>query len=146
MKAYIAFPIIGIIISVAFIMMATPMYDSLNFDAAFLNDMYNSYTNTAVTIVCTAWIVAAIYYYVINSVRFSRWYHWLLMLIAAVIIAPGISFYSPYAEFSEEGKDYMQQLTTLNFVNVGVTIVMFIVASFSIRWWSTNCRHTPIPE
>ena len=25
-------------------------------------------------------------------------------------------------------------------------IVLFVIASFAMRWWSSNCRHTPIPE
>lgn len=146
MKRYIAFPIIGIAITLAYILSATSMYDSLQFDAAFLNEMYNKYLNIAITTSIICWVVAFIYYYVINSVRFSRWYHWLLMLILTVILAPGITFYYPFAEFNADGKDYMQQLITLNFINIGITILLFIVASFSIRWWSSNCRHTPIPE
>ena len=146
MKRYILFPIIGVLLTLAYIFTATSIYDALPFEPDFLNEMYYKYINIAVSTALTCWIVAAIYYYVINSVRFSRWYHWLLMLLVAVIVAPSISFYYPYAEFSEEGKDYVRQLLTFNLINVCITIVLFIVASFSIRWWSTNCRHTPLPE
>jgi len=24
--------------------------------------------------------------------------------------------------------------------------VLYIIASYSMRWWSSNCRHTPLPQ
>ena len=27
-----------------------------------------------------------------------------------------------------------------------VAAVTFVIASYSMRWWSSNCRHTPIPQ
>lgn len=140
---------VGIIITVAYMLFPTEMYESTNlFDAAFMDEMYNAqmYSTIASSTAITVWVMAIIYYYVINSVRFSRWYHWLIMMVAAVLIAPSISFYFPYSEFTEAGKDYMRQLIQFNILNVVLAILLFIIVSFSVRWWSSNCRHTPIPE
>lgn len=44
--------------------------------------MYNEnlYLVVAVITAAVAWGGAALFYYVVNSVSFSRWYHWLLTL------------------------------------------------------------------
>ncbi|GHT21177.1 hypothetical protein AGMMS4957_09580 [Bacteroidia bacterium] len=110
--------------------------------------MYNSnmYFVIAVLTVLITWVVAGIYYYVINSVRFSRWYHWLIMLAAVTFCAPTVTYVYPNAEFTSQSYDYAVELMNFAVVNLAVTIVMFIIASFSIRWWSSQCRHTPIPQ
>lgn len=139
---------LGIVITVLYVIFSTEIYEAMNLDPAFMDEMYNAhlYSTIASTIAITVWIVAAVYYYLINSVRFSRWYHWLIMLLLAILLAPSISIYFPFSEFSEEGKDYLMQLIQFNLINIGITILLFIIVSFSVRWWSTNCRHTPIPE
>lgn len=139
---------LGIIITALYMIFPTEIYESMNLDPSFMDEMYNAhlYSTIATSIAITVWIVALVYYYAINSVRFSRWFHWLIMLLFTILIAPSISFYFPFSEFSEEGKDYLMQLLQFNIINVGITILLFIIVSFSIRWWSTNCRHTPIPE
>jgi hypothetical protein len=104
------------------------------------------YLVVAIITVAVAWGFAAIYYYLINSVRFSRWYHWLLALAATVFCAPTVTFIYPNSDFSETGFDFSDQLVNFSIVNLAVTAVLFVIASYSIRWWSSNCRHTPIPE
>jgi hypothetical protein len=48
--------------------------------------------------------------------------------------------------FTAEGYDFTGQLGSFCVIDLAVEAVLFIVASFAMRWWSTNCRHTPIPE
>ena len=48
--------------------------------------------------------------------------------------------------FNDLGKSYPTESLIFEFVNILWTALLFIVASFSIRWWSSNCRHTPIPQ
>ena len=138
----------GAVLTVLFMIFAAPLYESLYYEREFSNEMYNQNLYFTVAVVCTltAWGLAGIYYYVINSVSFSRWYHWLIVLIAAVIIAPTVNFIYPNNVFSYDGLDFSAQLFSFFFVNVVVEAVLFTIVSFSIRWWSSNCRHTPIPE
>ena len=89
------------------------------------------------------WIMAVVYYYVINSVRFDRWPHWLIMLVVSMAVAPGVCFgYNEYV-FAENGLSYLSESMQMVFVNVLMAAVWYVVASFSIRWWSSNCRHSP---
>lgn len=138
----------GAVITLLFIIFATPLFETLFYEREFSNEMYsdNLYFNVALVTALTAWVFAGIYYYVINSVSFSRWYHWLIVLIAAMIVAPVINYTYPSGVFSAEGLDFSAQLFSFCLVDAAVTAVLFAIASFSIRWWSSNCRHTPIPE
>ena len=90
--------------------------------------------------------MAAIYYYVVNSVSFSRWFHWLIVLGVASVAAPVTSFVICNNAFTAEGYDFSAQLGGFCVVDLAVEAVLFVVASFAMRWWSSNCRHTPIPE
>ena len=116
--------ITGAILTLLFIIFSTPLFESLFYSREFSNEMYaaNLYLVVAIVTAVVAWGLSGIYYYVINSVSFSRWYHWLIMLCVAVVIVPLITYVS------------------------AVEAVLFIIASYSMRWWSSNCRHTPIPE
>ena len=38
---------------------------------------------------------------------------------------------------------YLSESIQMVFVNVLMAAVWYVVASFSIRWWSSNCRHSP---
>ena len=110
--------------------------------------MYNGglYFIVSVVTVVMAWVLAGIYYYVVNSVSFSRWYHWLVVLGVASVLTPVVNYIVCNNSLSAEGYDFSAQLFSFALVNLAVEAVLFTVVSFSIRWWSSNCRHTPIPE
>ena len=90
------------------------------------------------------WGIAALYYYVINSVKFDRWYHWMSMLGVASVLTPVVCFV--VVGNLLEGMDYPTASVTFAVYNVIVSALLFTIASFSMRWWSSNCRHTPIPQ
>ncbi|MFZ1236094.1 MAG: hypothetical protein WAR39_03690 [Prevotella sp.] len=140
--------ITGAVLTLLFIIFSTPLFESLFYEREFSNEMYsaNLYLIVAIVTVLVAWSFAGIYYYVINSVSFSRWYHWLMVLVTAMILGPVINYIYPNNIFSADGLDFSAQLFSFCMVDVIVEAVLFIIASFSIRWWSSNCRHTPIPE
>ena len=93
-----------------------------------------------------AWGGAVIYYYVINSVKFDRWYHWLITLAVVTVIAPVVCYaYNDYV-FADNNLLYIGESVYFEFVNMLFTALLFVIASFSVRWWSSNCRHTPIPQ
>ncbi len=140
--------IAGIVVTLLFLLFVTPLFESLFYEREFSNEMYsvNLYFVVSIVSVLVAWSFAGIFYYVINSVSFSRWYHWLIVQIAAMIAAPSVNYIYANNIFSADGLDFSAQLFSFSMVNLFVEGVLFIVVSFSIRWWSSNCRHTPIPE
>lgn len=138
----------GIILTILFMVFATDLFEMFYYEMQFSNEMYNNglYFVASLSTAIIAWLCAAIFYYGINSVSFSRWYHWLVMLVIAGIIVTAINV--PYLEsvFSDNGIDFSKELAAFAVVNIIIECIIYTIASFSMRWWSTNCRHTPIPE
>lgn len=138
----------GIILTILFMVFATDLFEMFYYEMQFSNEMYNNglYFVASLSTAIIAWFCAAIFYYGINSVSFSRWYHWLVMLVIAGIIVTAINV--PYLEsvFSDNGIDFSKELAVFAVVNIIIECIIYTIASFSMRWWSTNCRHTPIPE
>lgn len=140
--------IAGIILSLLYLIFGSSLYELLYYEREFSNEMYNEnlYMTVSIVTLVVAWGFAALFYYVINSVRFSRWFHWLIMLLAAGLTASVINYAYPSGVFNDLNYDFSAQLFAFCVVDFFLTVVLFIIASFSMRWWSSNCRHTPIPE
>lgn len=140
--------IAGIVLTLLFIIFPSQIFETGYYSNDFSNDMYDQglYIITAIITAAIAWSLALVYYYVINSVSFSRWYHWLIMLAVAAVLSPIVCYAYPNSVFDSLGYDYTAQLVSFSIVDCVITVILFIIASFSVRWWSSNCRHTPIPE
>ncbi len=124
------------------------LYESLFYSQGFNDQLYNRgmYGVLAGITAAVPWAAAGLYYYVINSVRFDRWWHWLAVLAATTVLTPVLCHAYVSATFAEAGVDYASQAVAFEWVNVLYGALLFVVASFSLRWWSSNCRHTPIPQ
>lgn len=148
MKTNTILLISGAVLTLLFIIFSAPIFEMLYYEREFSNEMYNENLYMVVALVTSvvAWALAAVFYYVINSVSFSRWYHWLIVLLVASVLAPVINYAYPNSIFSELDYDFSAQLYGFCLVDMMLEAVFFIIASFSMRWWSANCRHTPIPE
>ena len=146
MREKVIFLVAGIIITVLFFIFKITLYDALYYANGFSNDLGNmdEYTSVALITIAMAWGCAAIYYYVINSVKFDRWYHWLAMLGVTAVLTPVVDYFVTCSIL--DGKDYGAAIVSFEIHNIIFAAVLFIIASFSMRWWSSNCRHTPIPQ
>ena len=110
--------------------------------------------------VSTGWIVLIItvlsvvtFYYFINSPRFARWYHWILVLIINSIILFGISYTFVRTDLinGSISPDLEPLIQNSHIVFWGISNAilsgsLFVIFSFLLRWWSTNCSTTPIPQ
>ena len=146
MNNKLAYLITGAIVTVLFWIFRVELYEALYTVNGFSDQMYNTgaYGSVAVITIAMAWGIAAIYYYVINSVKFDRWYHWLAMLGVTAVLTPIVCYI--VVSHLLDGFDYGTAEFTFEVYNVLFTALTFVIASFSMRWWSSNCRHTPIPQ
>lgn len=146
MNNKLAFLVTGAIVSVLFWIFRVELYEALYTVNGFSDQMYNTgaYGTVAVITIAMAWGMAAIYYYVINSVKFDRWYHWLAMLGITSVLTPVVCYI--VVSHLLDGFDYGTAEFTFEVYNILFTAFTFVIASFSMRWWSSNCRHTPIPQ
>ncbi len=140
--------VIAVIVTLLVLVFPDQVFELGYYEREFSNEMYNEnlYLIVAVVSVLVAWIAAGAFYYLINSVSFSRWYHWLLVLGIASVLSAVVNYIYPSGIFSDLGYDFSGQLFSFCVFDLVVTAVLYVVASFGIRWWSSNCRHTPFPE
>ena len=148
MEKKVTYLVVGIAITVLYWIFKVEILEKLYFAQGFSDEMYNNSIYGIMTAISIgmAWGVAAIYYYVINSVRFARWWHWLSMLVIVTLITPIICYFVTTGIFNSAGKDFTHEAMAFELSNMIAVAALFVVASFSIRWWSSNCRHTPIPQ
>lgn len=135
----------GVLLTLVFMLWPASVFELVDNRSEFANEMYNEnfYLIVAIVTAGVAWGASALFYYVINSVSFSRWYHWLVTLLVAATVAPIVSYIYLSGVLST---DYGSNLLGFCVLNSVVTMALFVIASFAMRWWSSNCRHTPIPE
>lgn len=140
--------IAGIVVTALLLTIPAQIFELFYYDTEFSNEMYNShvYFTVALTVGASAWGLAAIFYYAINSVSFSRWYHWLIVLGASMAVSSVTSYIHITNVMEAMQIDFSIQAFHFAIIVAALTAVLFAVASFSIRWWSSNCRHTPFPE
>ena len=139
--------IAGLVVTALYVIFSMQIYELLYYESEFSQAMYeeNMYLVVALINSGIALATAAIYYYAINSVSFARWYQ-LIFLGIAVIFAFALDFIYPNSVFSEYDYEFTTQLLQFSLLNIIVEALLFIIVSYSIRWWSSNCRHTPIPQ
>lgn len=135
--------LIGIILTVLFLVFATPIYELMYYDAEFSNEMYNEnmYFVVALTTALIAWGIAIIYYWIIDYL--DRWYHWIAAFIISIACTPVVTFVYPDSTFSEMNMDFSTQLGNFAIINVVVGIILFLLASFSVKNLSSHCSATP---
>lgn len=143
---------IGIAITLVFFILSYSqsfnIFEQLYFNQGFNDQLYNlsMYPVLALIMIILTWGAAALYYYVINSVNFDRWYHWAGVLGITTLVSPIVCYLYIDSALKNAGLAYGGESVQFAMQLLLMSAVLFVVASFSMRWWSTNCRHTPIPQ
>ena len=126
-------------------------YELLAYFQNFSNDLFNQ--NLYLTIgLCMVFIpvgILALYYYAINSVRYSKWWHWLILVVILCAINFTIAYNTSYDEllylYQQQNKTlpYTTEFFSFSLINAVWTFVVSFVWSMIIKWGSKNCRRTP---
>lgn len=137
---------VGLAITVLFIVFSTKIYEALYYESEFSNEMYNQnmYFLCAYLTAIISWVMPFLYYCLID--RFDRWWHWLIVLIITLALSPVVVYVYPEAAFDEQKLDFSTQLGNFAIANHCVTLVLFLIASFSVKNLSTHCSETPWPS
>lgn len=121
------------------------------FREPFSVDMYreSQYTTIGITTVFVSLFFFFLFYYIINKPSFSRWYHWAIILILNYVICFLLGYAIPENFFNSffQGKSIITSNVYFGFalINGLAGIIFYTIFSFLFRWWSTNCKGTPIP-
>ncbi len=139
---------VGVAATILFYVLRVSAYECIYSVPGFSDQFYNAglYDMIPLITIAIPWAAAGIYYYAINSVRFDRWYHWLVVGLISTLLTPIVGYMVNSSVFNDLGVSYVAESLSFELANLIWAALMFIVASFSMRWWSTNCRHTPIPQ
>jgi len=80
--------------------------------------------------------------------RISRWYHWLIWsLILAFIVALVITFLARNeVEFSFANTITTDAYFMLFLISIVDSVVLTIIVSNLVRWFSTDLKSTPFPQ
>ena len=78
--------------------------------------------------------------------KFDRWYHWLAVMGVVVVLAPVICYIYNDTVFANNGLTYIGESIQFEMQTVLFAALLYVIASYSMRWWSSNCRHTPLPQ
>lgn len=125
------------------------------------------YTNPALFSRIALWtlsislVIGVLYYYIINSSRFHRWWSWLIMLFSNSLLC----FFFAYRWIIEDFKNNLigdcllyqrdeagtiieSYITDSSFwgfslANAIISLFLFFMLSMLLKWRSVNCRKSP---
>lgn len=106
-------------------------------------------------------LIAVLYYYVLDHPNFSRWWHWLIMLVVNAVINLFYGFWYVYDDFQaglipeslinemdEDGNILTYYITDgslwgFGFANALISIILFFVVSVCIKWGAKSTKYSP---
>jgi len=117
----------------------------------------NMFIGIGLTMLLLSLGVAVCYYYIVNHPRLNNWWGWLIFLCANGIVNFVVGWQwvlkDYYAgkmviESNTTGKVKDLPIDTSDILAFGVTnmidaIIAFVLISYIIKWWSTNCSRAP---
>lgn len=117
----------------------------------------NMFIGIGLTMLLVSLAIAVIFYYVINHPRLANWWGWLIFfgINALINFLTGWQWVLKdyYAGKMVEmdkvtGKMVDLSIDESDILAFGVSdmiigMLAFILISYSIKWWSTNCSHAP---
>lgn len=139
--------LLGVAITVVYVVFADPLYEALYFGSDdFADAMYdnNQYFVVALISCLCSWGVAAIYYLIIDSVSLDSFFGWFCGLIITWVIALCLTVYIPDQTFIEQDLyDYTPYLWNIGWINIGICLIIYCIASLSIKNLSKNVPNRP---
>lgn len=114
------------------------------------NTAYYQFASIFGSTVGMAVLAFILFYYVINSPRFNRWWSWLIVLLVSMCLAFGYGFQVVNVDIVNNGiaPSLQGQIGASNAILFGIYNsifcgLIFFVLSELFRWWSRNCKHSP---
>ena len=125
-----------------------PIFEFFYYTVPFSDDLYTEelYATLGLYDVCISLFFVVLFYYIINRPAFSRWYHWIIILLINFAIAFTLGIILPKTKFVALGIEYHSEYYVFGLMNALIATLFYIILSYLLRWWSTNAKRTPIPH
>lgn len=117
----------------------------------------NSFIGIGWSMFGISFAMVLIYYYVINHPQLNHWWGWILFLVINGIINFIVGWQWVLKDYYDGKMITIDPATNLQMpLNIGeseiiyfgvsnmfISVIVFIVFSFILKWWSTNCSRAP---
>lgn len=117
----------------------------------------NSFIGIGWSMFGISFAMVLIYYYVINHPQLNHWWGWIIFLVINGIINFIVGWQWVLKDYYDGKMITIDPATNLQIpLNIGeseiiyfgvsnmfISVIAFIVFSFILKWWSTNCSRAP---
>lgn len=117
----------------------------------------NSFIGIGWSMFGISFAMVLIYYYVINHPQLNHWWGWIIFLVINGIINFIVGWQWVLKDYYDGKMITIDLATNLQMpLNIGeseiiyfgvsnmfISVIVFIVFSFILKWWSTNCSRAP---
>lgn len=117
----------------------------------------NSFIGIGLWMLIISLAVTLIYYYAVNHPKLNNWWGWGIFLVINAVINFFVGWQIVLKDYYEDkmvgvnSATNMQEpldigqseLLCFGVTNMLISIVAFIIFSFIVKWWSTNCSRAP---
>lgn len=117
----------------------------------------NSFIGIGWSMFGISFAMVLIYYYVINHPQLNHWWGWIIFLVINGIINFIVGWQWALKDYYDGKMITIDPATNLQMpLNIGeseiiyfgvsnmfISVIAFIVFSFILKWWSTNCSRAP---
>lgn len=117
----------------------------------------NSFIGIGWSMFGISFAMVLIYYYVINHPQLNHWWGWIIFLVINGIINFIVGWQWVLKDYYDGKMITIDPATNLQMpLNIGeseiiyfgvsnmfISVIVFIVFSFILMWWSTNCSRAP---
>ena len=114
------------------------------------NPDYNVFPSLFLWTFGIAATVFVLYYYLINSPRLSRWWHWLITMLIVAAVSYWLGFRTVITDLVQQTissslATYIGRNNAMMFgiYNMGLAVLWYFVLTLCFRRWSRNCKHSP---
>ena len=122
------------------------LYESIYFTDPFSTDLYQEglYSSLGIIGSVVSLFLVISFYFIINRPHFSRWYHWLIMLMINFVIAFVIGIILPQNKFIGLGIEYeISEYIIFGLMNALISTGFFIIWTYILKWWTGSAKGTP---
>lgn len=117
----------------------------------------NSFIGIGWSMFGISFAMVLIYYYVVNHPQLNHWWGWIIFLVINGIINFIVGWQWVLKDYYDGKMITIDPATNLQIpLNIGeseiiyfgvsnmfISVIAFIVFSFILKWWSTNCSRAP---
>ncbi|KAA6303653.1 MAG: hypothetical protein EZS26_000204 [Candidatus Ordinivivax streblomastigis] len=124
-------------------------------------DNPNLFNSIGLTTIAIALAIVLLYYYFLNHPRLNGAGHWFIFLLLASAINLLVAYFWTVSDYvsgniqdclqytRDEAGNILAQLIyktdcwKFGIANAWVSAIVFVIFSFMLKWWSSNCKHSP---